>query len=150
MSEYSASAPVAARNTLPRIMMPDLLYGLMSTRMAYSGLKALSTTGLVMIRLAPVIPRNENQITIAGPKARPILLVPARCTENRAVMMISTRITTFACPAPRTRSKKGMDRRPSTAEVTVTAGVSTPSASSAAPPIMAGNTSHFQVLRTSE
>jgi len=39
---------------------------------------------------------------------------------------------------------------PSTAEVTVTAGVSTPSASSAAPPSIAGTMSHLPQLRTSE
>ena len=41
-----------------------------------------------------------------------------------------------------------MVRRPSMAVVTVTAGVRMPSASSAAPPIMAGRISHGATLRT--
>ena len=43
----------------------------------------------------------------------------------------------------------GMLRRPSTAVVTVTAGVSTPSASRAAPPSMAGRISHLPQSFTS-
>ena len=44
----------------------------------------------------------------------------------------------------------GMLRRPSTAVVTVTAGVSTPSASRAAPPSMAGTISHLPQFFTRE
>ena len=66
-------------------------------------------------------------------------------------MMISSVMnTTFHWPAPRKRSMLGMLRRPSTAVVTVTAGVSTPSASSAAPPSIAGRISHLPQPLTSE
>ena len=91
----------------------------------------------------PVTPRKENHSSIQGPKAFPILLVPACCTENRAKMISSVMTTTFHCPSPKKRFITSMLRRPSTAVVTVTAGVRTPSASRAAPPSMAGKMSHF-------
>ena len=88
-------------------------------------------------------PRKLNHSSMTGPKALPILLVPACWTEKSAVMISSVMNTTFHWPAPRKRSMLGMLRRPSTAVVTVTAGVSTPSASSAAPPSIAGRISHL-------
>ena len=98
----------------------------------------------------PVIPRKENQSSITGPKAFPIRLVPACWTEKSAVMMISVMTTTFHWPAPRKRSMLSMLRSPSTAVVTVTAGVRTPSASRAAPPSIAGTINHFAQSRTRE
>ena len=95
-------------------------------------------------------PRKENQMSIIGPNALPILLVPACCTAKSAQMIASVMRMTFVCPTPRSLSIDGMLRRPSIAVVTVTAGVSTPSASSAAPPIIAGKMSHLPQLRTSE
>ena len=98
----------------------------------------------------PVIPRKENQSSITGPKALPIVLVPLCWTENSAVIMQRVMMTTFHCPVPRKRSIAEMLRNPSTAVVTVTAGVRTPSASSAAPPSIAGTISHFPQFLTSE
>ncbi len=84
------------------------------------------------------MPRNRNQTSMTGPKARPILEVPARCTKNRTHTMTRVIATTFAWLSPMIASISEMVRRPSTAVVMVTAGVSTPSASSADPPTMAG------------
>ena len=80
---------------------------------------------------------------MTGPKALPIFRVPACCTAKSPEMIASVMMTTVHCPGPRKRSTAEMLRRPSTAVVTVTAGVSTPSASSAAPPSMAGTISHL-------
>ena len=89
MSEYRASAPVAARKTLPRIMKPRLLAGLKRMRTACTGLKAASTTGFEKMCSSPVTPRKENQISMTGPKALPILLVPACWMLKRPEMMSS-------------------------------------------------------------
>ena len=51
--------------------------------------------------------------------------------------------TTFIWLSPMIAWVSGMVRRPSTPVVIVTAGVSTPSASSAEPPSMAGMMSHL-------
>ena len=59
-------------------------------------------------------------------------------------------ITTTLWRPPISTRIKGMVRRPSMAVVTVTAGVKIPSASSAAPPIIAGIISHFPKRFTSE
>ena len=99
---------------------------------------------------APVMPRKENQSSMTGPKALPMRLVPACWTEKSAVMMIRVMTTTLTWPVPRKRSITSMLLRPSTAVVTVTAGVRTPSASRAAPPSIAGTMSHLPQPRTSE
>ena len=83
-----------------------------------------------------------------GPKALPMLEVPAFCTKNRPQMMRIVMMTTLLCPSPSRAWPTSMERRPSMAVVTVTAGVSTPSASSAAPPIMAGTMSHLALRFT--
>ena len=85
---------------------------------------------------------------MTGPKARPILEVPARWTANSRHTMTSVMMTTFIWLSPMMRWTAGMVRRPSIAVVMVTAGVSTPSASSAAPPSIAGMMSHLPYLRT--
>ena len=105
--------------------------------------------GIAKMCSSPVMPRNENHTSITGPNALPILLVPAHCTAKSVLMMMSVMSTTRPCPAPSSRSIAGMLRRPSTAVVTVTAGVRTPSASSAAPPIIAGMMSHGATFFTS-
>ena len=76
-------------------------------------------------------------------------LVPACCTAKSDAMIQSVMMTPVWRP-PRSLSIIAILRSPSTAEVTVTAGVSTPSASSAAPPSIAGTMSHLPQLRTSE
>ena len=95
------------------------------------------------------MPRKENQSSITGPKALPMRLVPACWMAKSTVMMSRVMSTTLAWPVPRKRLMESMLRRPSTAVVTVTAGVSTPSASSAAPPSMAGRISHLPQFFTS-
>ena len=78
-----------------------------------------------------------------GPKARPMLEVPARCTAKSALMMTMAMSTTRPWSLLTSAWPSGMVLRPSMAVVTVTAGVRMPSASSAAPPIMAGTMSHL-------
>ena len=78
-----------------------------------------------------------------GPKARPILAVPMRCTKKSTMIMASVMATTRLWSSPSTACTAGMVRKPSMAVVTVTAGVRMPSASSAAPPSMAGMMSHL-------
>ena len=148
MSEYSASAPVVARKQLPKIMMPAWLLGDSRKLMPRIGLNASSTTGLPMTYSRPAPPRNRNQNVMTGPNAWPILDVPARCTAKSRHTMMSVMITTFIWLSPMMSWTAGMVRRPSIAVVMVTAGVSTPSASSAAPPSMAGMMSHLPYLRT--
>ena len=87
---------------------------------------------------------------MTGPNSLPMLEVPARCTANRTQTMAMVMATTRVWPSPSRAWPTGMLRRPSMAVVTVTAGVRMPSASSAAPPIMAGRMSHFAQRRTSE
>ena len=85
---------------------------------------------------------------MTGPKARPILLVPARCTANSRLTMIRVMTTTLVCPSPISDRMAGMVLKPSTAVVMVTAGVRMPSASSAEPPSIAGIMSHLPYFRT--
>ena len=118
-------------------------------RAAYTGLNARSTPGRSKTCSRPMMPRNENHTSITGPNALPILLVPAHCTAKSVLMMTRVIRTTCACPLPRKRFIAGMLRRPSTAVVTVTAGVRTPSARSAAPPIIAGKMSQGATFFTS-
>ena len=59
-----------------------------------------------------------------------------------------TIITILFWLSPNRLLKLGINCKPSTAEVTVTAGVSIPSASKAEPPIIAGIISHLACLRT--
>lgn len=100
--------------------------------------------------IAPVAPRKRNHTSITGPKALPMRLVPACCTAKSDAMMQSVMMMTPVWRPPRSLSIIAILRSPSTAEVTVTAGVSTPSASSAAPTSIAGTMSHLPQLRTSE
>ena len=65
---------------------------------------------------------------------------------NKAEMIVIVIANIFPCPSPRKPSKNGMLRKPSTAVVTVIAGVKIPSASKAAPPTIAGIISHFARL----
>ncbi len=68
-------------------------------------------------------------MSITGPKKRPIVDVPERCTKKTAVMITNTIGTTGVCGFN--------ERSPSTAEVTVIAGVIMPSARRALAPIAA-------------
>ena len=82
-------------------------------------------------------------MVMIGPKALPIMEVPARCMANSTQRMAMVIKTTTFWLSPMMPWKNGIVRRPSMAVVTVTAGVRMPSASSAAPPTMAGMMSHL-------
>ncbi len=71
-----------------------------------------------------------NQTSITGPKARPMLPVPRRCTKNSAAMMTSE-IGTTAGPMPESTTSS-----PATAESTEMAGVITPSPKNSPAPTM--------------
>ena len=65
----------------------------------------------------PKIPMTKNHTIITGPKNRPTVAVPCRCTRNRPVMMTAVSGTTSSArPGSTTLS-------PSTAESTEMAGV---------------------------
>ena len=116
--------------------------------MPSTGLNASSTTGFLTTKKRPEQPRKRNQRVMTGPKAWPIFDVPMRCARNRTMMIASVMATTLPCPSPSRRWPSSIVRRPSMAVVTVTAGVRTPSARSAAPPSMAGTMSHLACRRT--
>lgn len=89
------------------------------------------------------MPKNRNQTNIIGPNALPSKLVPAfwqanknrnnnQCNQDDTILVIIQQLV-----------KTEMLCKPSMAVVMVTAGVSTPSASSAAPPNMAGMTKYL-------
>ena len=85
---------------------------------------------------------------MSGPNSLPIDEVPARCMANRPQIMMMVMMMTLVWPSPKSAWPHSIVRKPSMAVVTVTAGVRMPSASSAAPPIMAGRISHGATLRT--
>ena len=87
-----------------------------------------------------------NHTIIMGPKNFPIDAVPNCCTKNSKLIMAITIVTMVCCVIS---WNAGICLNPSIAEVTVIGGVIIPSASNAAPPIMAGITSHFLRLLTS-
>src|SRR4029077_4690304 len=82
----------------------------------------------------------ENQINISGPNNLPIESVPNCCKKKRANMMANTIYTMVDWGLD---CSPGICFRPSIADGTEMGGVITPSASKAAPPIMAGKTSHL-------
>jgi len=89
----------------------------------------------------PSVPRVVNQISIIGPNELPIKFVPNCCMKKRAAIMNKTIGTTGIFEL------KSLS--PSTAEVTVIEGVMTPSARSAAPPIIVSTAAHvdFRFIR---
>ena len=87
-----------------------------------------------------------NQTAITGPNIFPIEAVPNCCRKKKTVMMPRTMYTIVSVAM---LWRDGMFLRPSTAEVMEMGGVMMPSASTEAPPIMAGTTSHLRRLRTS-
>ena len=85
-----------------------------------------------------------NHSSMMGPNALPTIWVPKLCNKNKAAMMPITMYTMVSCVRPGYTAL-----RPSTAEDTEMGGVITPSASSAAPPIMATADSQVPRRRTS-
>ena len=92
--------------------------------------------------------KNANQINITGPKILPIISVPKCWIKNKKLSITSTMIIIISWLFPNISLKLGKIFKPSMDEVTVTAGVSIPSASRAEPPTMAGTISHLARRRT--
>jgi hypothetical protein len=76
--------------------------------------------------------------------------VPRDCTANRITMITAVIIIVRSLFSVNRCSNAGSVFRPSTADEIDTAGVSTESARKAAPPSMAGMTSHAPYLRINE
>lgn len=87
-----------------------------------------------------------NHTNIIGPNIFPMVSVPNCCKKNKAESITITIATISNVVMP---ARPGICRNPSTAEVTETGGVMMPSANNDAPPIVAGNTSHFRRRLTS-
>ena len=98
----------------------------------------------------PTIARNANQTITTEPKTLPIDSVPRDCTANRITMITAVIIIVRSLFSVNRCSNAGSVFRPSTADEIDTAGVSTESARNAAPPSMAGMTSHAPYLRINE
>ena len=79
-----------------------------------------------------------------------MLSVPRDCTANRITMITAVIIIVRSLFSVNRCSNAGSVFRPSTADEIDTAGVSTESARKAAPPSMAGMTSHAPYLRINE
>ena len=98
----------------------------------------------------PTIARNANQTITTEPKTLPIDSVPRDCTANRITMITAVIIIVRSLFSVNRCSNAGSVFRPSTADEIDTAGVSTESTRKAAPPSMAGMTSHAPYLRINE
>ena len=88
----------------------------------------------------------KNHNSIMGPKSLPMEADPNRCKKNMMDIIPNTMKTIVCCVISLNR---GIWRKPSMADVIEIGGVIMPSASKAAPPIMAAITSHFLLLLTS-
>ena len=89
--------------------------------------------------IRPKTANMVNQINITGPNNFPIDAVPNCCRKKNAAIMPRTMYTIVCCG----RLWSGLSSlRPSMAEVIDIGGVIMPSASKAAPPMMAGIMSH--------
>ena len=150
MSEYSASAPVVDRNTVPMTARPAALWWLKRNSTPYTGFSASSTFQSELRFTKPTTARNENQIMTTVPNVRPMRSVPRDCTANRQTMITMVIISVSSLFSLMIGSSSGSVSKPSTAELIETAGVSTESARNAAPPSMAGIASHAPYLRISE
>ena len=90
-------------------------------RQPHHGLKAFSTSGVDNTFQMPIAARARNHSTITGPNTLPTRSVPNRCAANSAANTIRVMGTTkWPNPGAATSS-------PSTAPITVMAGVITPS-----------------------
>ena len=150
MSEYSASAPVVERNTVPIRAMPAALCGLNRNLMPYTGFRASNTDQSLERFVTPTMARKPNQTSTIEPNTLPMLSVPRDCTEKRITMITTVIIRVRLGFSSNNPSNGGRVCKPSTAELMETAGVSTESARNAAPPSMAGIASHAPYLRINE
>ena len=150
ISEYSASAPVVDRKTVPIRAMPAALCGLNRKRRPYTGLRAAKTLQSLLRLNTPTTARKPNHTITMLPNTRPMLSVPRDCTENSSRMMIAAMIIVRFVFSRNSGSNTGMVFRPSTAEEIETAGVSTESARNAAPPSIPGIASQPPYLRINE
>jgi hypothetical protein len=120
MSAYSASPPVATRNTAPRTRNP-LTPLCRKNVTAWAGLTAASTEGSRAIQIRPSPASVPNQRSMTGPNTAPTLAVPRLWNRNRPIRMPIVIGTTYG-------SKKGVATpSPSTALSTEMAGVIMPS-----------------------
>ena len=118
MSAYMASTPVTVRTTAPAAM--NAIPGCVSPNAsAWCGEIAPRISGLARTCGIPRAARVTNHSAMIGPKKRPTMPVPNRCTENNPV---------------RTRTDRGSTRlwklsstteSPSIADMTEIAGVMT-------------------------
>ncbi len=150
MSEYSASAPVIDRNTVPMSARPAWLSPLTRNWMPCTGFSARSTSRFCDMLIAPVTAMNRNQTSTVEPNTLPMRSVPRDCTANTARMITSAMNSVRLGFSSNTPCNAGSVCRPSTAELIDIAGVSTESARNAAPPIIAGTMSHLPYLRSNE
>ena len=97
--------------------------------------------------MTPKTKSMVNQINIIGPKNLPMDAVPNCCIKKNRARIVNTIITTVLLPS--SIHSVGIFFNPSIAEVIDIGGVIIPSASKAAPPTIAGITSHFFLRRTS-
>ncbi|MNG19660.1 hypothetical protein D3C84_1038440 [compost metagenome] len=116
MSAYSASAPVNASTTAPRIATP-MPGWTTKKRTAQAGFTACNTSGCCRMPYTPRAPSTRNQVTMIGPNRMPIRAVPWRWIRNSPTSTTSDKGTTqWSIPS-------NARPRPSIAESTEMAGV---------------------------
>ena len=137
MSAYSASAPVTQSTTEPSAMnaIPGCVQ---KKRTAWCGLSAHMTCGYSTTCTSPRTASTPNHSTVIGPKKRPTLPVPKRCTKKSPVSTSKVIGSTKRC------SEGAATSRPSTADSTEIAGVMTPSPKKIAVPKMPTSSSRLR------
>ena len=129
MSAYSASPPVTASTTAPRMNTPCQPCST-KKRAPHHGLNAFSTSGVAITFHTPIAASARNHSTITGPNTFPTRSVPKRCAAN------SPASTTRAIGTTKRSSPGAATSSPSTAPITVMAGVMTPSPKNSEAPKM--------------
>ena len=120
MSAYSASAPVTARTTAPSTMNEAAPWLLRKPK-AWTGFRAASTSGACAIPCMPLDASAMNHVSMIGPNSLPTAAVPLASNANSATSTTTAIGTTYGLKARVPTS------RPSTADSTEIAGVSTAS-----------------------
>ena len=129
MSAYSASPPVTASTTAPRMNTPCQPCS-MKNCAAHHGLNALSTSGALTMFQPPIAASARNHSTITGPNTLPTFSVPKRWAMNTSSSTTTVIGTMKLC------SPGAAISRPSTAPSTEIAGVITPSPKNSEAPKM--------------
>ena len=116
MSAYSASPPVTASTTEPKIATATPVCAVKNA-MPIKGFIAAKMPGALTTSANPMSPRERNHTSITGPNTLPMTAVPNRSTANNPVISASEITTTYL-------SKSGESTfKPSTALRTEMAGV---------------------------